>query len=288
MTTLVCDAVTIFGARWGESATITVPSPRASVRGQRVVMPQEITVPFTEGIAIFDDVEPGPAVVYLRARGYRGATFNIMIPDEGRILLSDVISVAQDYIPAQERRLREWARIAEEAAYRAQEVVATGGLIGPQGPQGEIGPPGPPGPPAPAGISDASLDREQLWIRQGTPPDYILGAKPGDRWLDIITGNFYQLLKGEKHMAWQQVGNIRGPQGPDGEKGDQGPTGLTGPQGAQGPQGVPGEQGPTGPRGPQGEKGQDGKGISIAGQVARYENLPSESVSSCLCVGLGL
>jgi hypothetical protein len=55
-------------------------------------------------------------------------------------------------------------------------------------------------------------------------------------------------------MAWTQQFSTRGPQGP------QGPTGATGGVGATGP---------TGPA------GQDGAGVSIAGQVATYANLPT-------------
>lgn len=43
--------------------------------------------------------------------------------------------------------------------------------------------------------------------------------------------------------AWEDVGQIQGPQGPQGATGPQGPQGETGPQGATGPQGETGPQG---------------------------------------------
>jgi hypothetical protein len=32
-----------------------------------------------------------------------------------------------------------------------------------------------------------------MWTGQGTPPEYIEGAKPGDTWLDTVTGTIYTL-----------------------------------------------------------------------------------------------
>lgn len=72
-------------------------------------------------------------------------------------------------------------------------------------------------------------------------------------------------------MAWKQTGNLKGPKGDTGDRGPQGPEGIQGPVGQQGPAGPQGE---TGPAGPQGPAGVDGKGVSIAGQVATYADLP--------------
>ena len=64
--------------------------------------------------------------------------------------------------------------------------------------------------------------------------------------------------------AWEDVGQIQGPQGVQGPTGPQGPKGDTGETGAQGPQGETGEtgakgdKGDTGAQGPQGIKGNDG------------------------------
>lgn len=75
-------------------------------------------------------------------------------------------------------------------------------------------------------------------------------------------------------MAWVQRGSLKGP------KGDPGEEGLPGKKGDRGEPGPPGEKGDKGDRGPKGDKGDTGpegpagKGISIAGQVARYADLP--------------
>lgn len=74
-------------------------------------------------------------------------------------------------------------------------------------------------------------------------------------------------------MAWVQTGSLRGPAGPAGQQGEQGPAGPEGPAGQQGPEGPEGPQGIQGIQGPQGE---DGKGISIAGQVPTYADLPTD------------
>ena len=56
--------------------------------------------------------------------------------------------------------------------------------IGPAGPEGPAGPRGEPGPASSGPV---------MWTGQGTPPDYIEGAKPGDTWLDTTTGTIYTL-----------------------------------------------------------------------------------------------
>jgi hypothetical protein len=76
------------------------------------------------------------------------------------------------------------------------------GQIGPPGPQGEQGPPGPPGPegppgpqgePGPVGPSGpqgepglSGLPGGRRWHGQGAPA-VIVGAEPGDEYVDILT-----------------------------------------------------------------------------------------------------
>ena len=60
----------------------------------------------------------------------------------------------------------------------------TGGVVGPTGPAGPPGEPGPPGPPGEPG--------PEWWFGDG-PPDTLLGARPGDLYLDRETGQIYQL-----------------------------------------------------------------------------------------------
>lgn len=49
-----------------------------------------------------------------------------------------------------------------------------------QGPRGEPGPPGP------------SFDGTAWWFDEG-PPGVVLGSKPGDRYMDVLTGTIYTL-----------------------------------------------------------------------------------------------
>lgn len=74
-------------------------------------------------------------------------------------------------------------------------------------------------------------------------------------------------------MAWTQRGSLKGPKG---ETGAQGETGPEGPRGPAGVEGARGPEGPAGPDGPRGPRGEDGKGITVAGQVATYADLPSD------------
>ena len=78
-------------------------------------------------------------------------------------------------------------------------------------------------------------------------------------------------------MAWTQTGNLKGPKGDTGPRGPEGAQGVQGPPGPIGPKG---DQGEKGPAGPQGRPGVDGKGVSVAGQVATYADLPKNLTAS--------
>lgn len=89
--------------------------------------------------------------------------------------------------------------------------------------------------------------------------------------------------QGEKGDTGEQ--GPEGPQGPAGEKGEKGNPGEQGPQGIQGPagpqgeagaDGAQGEPGPQGPKGDKGEKGDPGAGLTIAGEVDAYADLPTD------------
>lgn len=73
-------------------------------------------------------------------------------------------------------------------------------------------------------------------------------------------------------MAWTTVGSIRGPQGPQGLQGVKGDTGSQGPKGDTG---AKGDTGDPGPQGTQGVAGPAGQGITIAGSVDTYADLPT-------------
>lgn len=78
-------------------------------------------------------------------------------------------------------------------------------------------------------------------------------------------------------MAPQQVLSLVLPQGDRGIQGIQGPKGD---QGIPGPQGVQGVQGIQGPQGTTGTAGKDGAGVTVAGSVATYANLPTTLTSA--------
>lgn len=78
-------------------------------------------------------------------------------------------------------------------------------------------------------------------------------------------------------MAWTQTGNLKGPKGDTGPRGPEGAQGIQGPPGPIGPKGDQGEKGPAGPQGP---RGVDGKGVSVAGQVKTYADLPKNLTSA--------
>lgn len=54
---------------------------------------------------------------------------------------------------------------------------------GPKGDQGPVGPQGPPGP---------SFDGTAWWFGSGAPQG-IVGSKPGDYFVDVVTGTIYKL-----------------------------------------------------------------------------------------------
>ncbi|MDO5623788.1 MAG: hypothetical protein Q4G71_03775 [Pseudomonadota bacterium] len=60
-------------------------------------------------------------------------------------------------------------------------VVGVPGPCGPGG--GQAGPPGPPG-----------KDGQIRFTGRGEPPAVIVGAEPGDTYLDLDTGNVFKLL----------------------------------------------------------------------------------------------
>lgn len=71
------------------------------------------------------------------------------------------------------------------------------GPPGPPGPPGPEGPPGPqgepgtgttPGPPGPAGKDG------QIRFTGHGPPGTIVGAEPGDTYMDLTTGDIYKLM----------------------------------------------------------------------------------------------
>lgn len=75
-----------------------------------------------------------------------------------------------------------------------QGPAGVAGPAGATGPQGPAGPQGPQGIQGPAGIDGAIGPRGTGWFTgSGAPPATIPGAVEGDLYLDLVTGNVYQL-----------------------------------------------------------------------------------------------
>lgn len=137
-----------------------------------------------------------------------------------------------------------------------QGIQGEQGIAGPTGPQGQQGDTGPTGPQGPQGTS-INFVGEVATV--GDLP--ATGNTINDAYIVTADGDLY-VWDG---AAWDNVGQIVGPQGPTGPQGDIGPTGpqgadstVAGPTGPQGDQGLQGEVGPTGPQGIQGIQGPTG------------------------------
>jgi hypothetical protein len=74
------------------------------------------------------------------------------------------------------------------------EVVELASATGPQGPQGEPGEQGPPGERGPQGDQGPQGEPGNVrWQGAGPPPAVIVGASAGEMYLDVTTGDLYQL-----------------------------------------------------------------------------------------------
>lgn len=62
--------------------------------------------------------------------------------------------------------------------------------IGPMGPAGIDGKPGPPGPKGDPGDASAI---SATFSGPSDPPELIVGAKPGDTWINTVTGDTFTL-----------------------------------------------------------------------------------------------
>lgn len=144
----------------------------------------------------------------------------------------------------------------------AGPFVGPQGVAGPQGIKGDVGPAGPKGDQGPIGNDGPQGAKGDTGaVGPMGPGIKIVGTftdpaqlPPGPGTLGesyLINGHFW----GWNGTAYEDMGNIQGPQGvqgatgpqgPKGDKGDQGNTGPTGNTGAQGIQGVKGDKGDVG------------------------------------------
>lgn len=190
MTRIICDFRSIQGTPVGDSAAIASTTSRPSDDLTAMIVPAEDVAPVVDGVAVFEDVEPGPAVVRLRERGYQGATWRIVVPESGEAMLSVLVAESGEYTPPQIRAATAAARDAKEAAEAAAAARDAPGRKGDPGPPG---PPGPVGPVGPVGPEGPRSSGPQYWHGQGAPPEVIIGARPGDCYIDVLTGDIYQL-----------------------------------------------------------------------------------------------
>lgn len=55
------------------------------------------------------------------------------------------------------------------------------------------GPRGPAGPEGPAGPAGSASDAPAVWSGPSDPPELVVGAKPGDSWINTATGVVFTL-----------------------------------------------------------------------------------------------
>lgn len=115
--------------------------------------------------------------------------------------------------------------------------------------------PGPTGPTGPKGQAGGTI------YPQSCPPPCgsVTGYNNLDIWLDVETGDMYQLIHIGHTNVWTLVGNVEGPTGPTGPRGKRGERGCTGPRGrdgCDGERGCPGRDG---------DKGRSSKTYSFIG-----------------------
>lgn len=71
-------------------------------------------------------------------------------------------------------------------------IVEFPGVPGPQGASGAQGPPGQTGATGPQGEPGPAYSSPAWWFDDG-PPSVIVGAKPGDLYMDVSSGTIYRL-----------------------------------------------------------------------------------------------
>lgn len=182
-------------------------------------------------------------------------------------------------------------QIAVDNGYKgteAQWLASLKGETGPQGvqgeqgiqgPQGEPGVQGPQGIPGEKGEPGAGISISGEVATYADLPTGLTEDDAGKSYIVKSDGLLY-IWSGTSFPA---DGSGTSFVGPKGEKGDRGEPGEQGPAGEQGPTGAEGKTGPAGPQGEQGEKGEKGDpgekgepgaGLTIAGEVETYADLP--------------
>jgi hypothetical protein len=153
------------------------------------------------------------------------------------------------------------------------QLIQSEAQAGPAGPQGVQGPQGIQGT---QGIQGVQGETGAALSVLGSYPDLTAfyagaGGSPGaagTAWIIESDGSLY--VWNTATNAWEDVGDLQGPQGVQGEQGIQG---VQGQQGIQGIQGVKGDQGDIGPQGIQGETGAQGSAGNSVTLLGSYADL---------------
>lgn len=162
-----------------------------------------------------------------------------------------------------------------------QGVQGEQGIQGEQGPAGEQGPQGIPGEKGDKGDPGTGIAISGEVATYADLPTNLTEADAGKAYIVKADGLLY-IWSGTSFPADGSGASFVGPKGDKGDKGDTGEQGATGEQGPEGPQGPAGEKGEKGDpgekgeKGDPGEKGEAGAGLTIAGEVDTYADLPAD------------
>ena len=165
---------------------------------------------------------------------------------------------------------------------------SSGGIVGPQGPTGPQGPQGVQGSQGIQGETGAAL------TVLGSYPDltaFLAGAggspgTAGEAWLIESDGSLY--IWNTATNAWEDVGDLQGPQGIQGEQGVQGEQGIQGIQGIQGVSGINGTSGTSGTSGSSGSSGTSGVNGAVGGYLGSFYDTTTQTGLAGAVLTMGL
>jgi Collagen triple helix repeat (20 copies) len=145
-----------------------------------------------------------------------------------------------------------------------QSTAMLNGLTGPQGEQGAQGPQGQPGASGatgpqgatgatgPQGAAGVAVNMKGSFPTMAAFTSAALTGNPGDAWIIVADGSL--MVWNTLTSAWDDAGDLQGPQGLQGPKGDAGAQGPQGLKGDKGDAGATGQQGPAGTIAPYGKQ----------------------------------
>ena len=261
MTKLIFDLIAVDKSSDGTDAiTISAPRVRGSVRGSGVVTPRKVTVTAPGGEQAIE-VEPGELDVRI-VSGKQSENLSVVVPDEERVLLSDLIG-AQTANPNE--LLRLWAAIRDIEV--PTELPATNTYTRSE-------------------IDEILVKLQDSFEPKGQSPEWGVLEDLNRRIEDIA-------FRTDNLERREPVVGIDGQDGHTPTIGENGnwfingeDTGLPS-RGERGEEGMPGPDGPEGPQGPQGEQGPAGEGAdpeALADLLDRVEMLEGQVAKLALPV----